>query len=363
MTLRVGSLVYATDQGLGYLAKSFYDNGVLTDVMMIAHGSRPMHQEWYPGHGSINSLRSPSDRERIQEFCHSVDVMVFFETPFIWELIPFCQQHKIGTVLIPMYECMPRELPHVPDKIISPSLLDQQYYPSSQFINIPAPNPQDIPWRLRSHAQVFVHNAGHGGLKGRNGTAEVLEALEYIESPAKVIIRSQESLYQTANHRQVAQLTNPLTRKGQELRWGGEDISPLERMLDIRSGTVPRSELYAEGDCLLFPERFNGLSLPLQEAYSAGMMVMCGKRFPMTEWLPKGPMIEVKEYVKECVSPRCHEYDSARYDPREIARNIDLWYGQDISTYSNFGRIWGEMNSWQILKPKWMEAICNAARK
>ena len=35
--MRVGSIVRATNQGLGVLAESFYNNGVITDVLIKGH--------------------------------------------------------------------------------------------------------------------------------------------------------------------------------------------------------------------------------------------------------------------------------------------------------------------------------------
>ena len=50
--MKVGMVSYATEQGLGYLAKSFYDAGVIDEVLLIsytARGTRPMHPKWYNG--------------------------------------------------------------------------------------------------------------------------------------------------------------------------------------------------------------------------------------------------------------------------------------------------------------------------
>ena len=38
-----GSIVYATEQGLGYLAKDFYDNGIIDLVCIERHSNRTNH--------------------------------------------------------------------------------------------------------------------------------------------------------------------------------------------------------------------------------------------------------------------------------------------------------------------------------
>lgn len=330
MSLKVGSVGYATDQGLGILLKSFYDAGVVTEVAVIAHGSRPTHMEWYPRSELWTNLRSPQQIQRLKDLCDEVDVMLFFETPFAWELIPHCRSIGVRTFLMPMYECMPKALPYIPDRFICPSELDLKYYPtSSTFIPVPV----SYPWRKREVAEVFVHNAGHGGLMGRNGTRELLDAIPLVKSPVKFIIRTQKD------------------------KSGGFNNLKSNDKVRVLVGTIPYEDLYSQGDAFVFPEKFNGLSLPLQEAYAAGMLVMAGNRFPMNRWLPTDPLIPVTGYRQSRIAPRCNEFEEAVYNPQDIANTIDSWYGRDISKYSEKGRKWAEANSWDCLRSKYVEEL------
>lgn len=325
--MRVGSFVYATDQGLGILAKSFYDAKVVTDVMIVRHGRHTTHEDWYPGARCIADLRAEHWRQEMRDFAAHMDIMLFFETPFHWPIIDDCRRMGVKTALMPMYECMPQRLPCQPDLFINPSHLDQLYYAYGTHIPVPI----SYPWRQRQRAQVFVHNAGHGGLKGRNGTKELLEAMRYVKSPAKLIIRSQE-------HINVGNIT---THAG----------------VEVYNGPTEYSQLFARGDVFIFPECFNGLSLPLQEARASGMLVICGDRFPMNRWLPREPLIPVQGYAKERIGPPYNEYDRAIFDPRTIAATIDKWYDKDIAAYSEQGREWAESMSWEALRPRYMAAL------
>lgn len=327
MSLRVGGIGYNTSQGLGILLKAFYDHGVITEVLVVCHGRRPGNPGWFPGAKEITSLRG--QRHDMEEFCARQQVMFFMETPHLWDLIPYCRERGVKTVLQTMYECTPERLPYQPDYFINPSLLDQQYYPDrSVFIPVPV----EVPWRQRTRAETFVHNSGHGGLKGRNGTREVVEAWEHVKSEAKLILRTQD-------HKTVGQFGPKLCHAS-----------------DLRVGTFPAETLWDEGDVFLFPEKFNGLSLPLQEARAAGMLVMCGERFPMMRWLPNEPLIPVAGYRKNRIGG-CNEFDEAVFDPKTIAATVDRWYGQDISDYSLGGKAWAETMSWAALKPRYMEAL------
>lgn len=307
----IGSIVLATDQGLGYLAKAFFDNDLIDLICIHPHSSRKNHYGWYPNRVS---------EEELLRLC---DTLIFFETPFNWKIIPKARALGIKTILIPMYECTQYPFHYQPDEIWCPSDLDYNFYrekgENCQKIQIPV----NIRWKLRPKARVFVHNAGNGGLGGRNGTKELVEAMQYVKSPIKLIIRSQVPIN-----------------------------IPKDSRIDVRIGTF--DDIWSEGDVFIFPEKFNGLSLPLQEAFASGMMVMAGTRFPMTEWLPTEPLIPVLKYTKQNISI---EFQCAEYDPKVIAERIDSWYGKDISKFSLLGKEFNEKNSWKNLKEKYKELM------
>lgn len=310
----IGMTCLATEQGLGILAKQFYDAGIVDLVSIHPHTSRKNHYDWYPYHVS---------QETLLDRC---DTILFFEDPFNWKLIPQARERGIKTVLIPMYECSRTPFPYVPDEIWSPSVLDQQYYPGSKLVQIPVTAYAG----LRQKAHVFVHNAGNGGLGGRNGTKELIEAMKYVKSPIKLILRSQIP------------------------------IECDDERVEVRVGTFPYESLWKEGDVFVFPEKFNGLSLPIQEAYGSGLLVMAGARFPNTEYLPNEPLIPVSGYHKEKIAV---EFDCAEFSPEIIAATIDAWYDKDISEYSKRGIEWGLKNSYGKKRNEWRENLSNHNRQ
>lgn len=337
--MKIGTINYATDQGLGILVKSFVDHGLVTDVMIVRHGRHTTHDEWYPGAPQITDLKSSQQIRQAKQFCERMDCMLFFETPFIWPLIPHCREKGIKTALMPMFECEPEQLPYQPDLIINPSLLDQQYYPHGVFLPVPV----EYPWRQRTEAKTFIHNAGHGGLKGRNGTAELVEAMRHVKSGARLTLRAQESGRQYW--------------AGGQLRDSAGAPTNLPDNIDLQIGTFPYEKMFATGDVFVFPEKFNGLSLPLQEARAAGMLVMCGDRFPMNTWLPREPLIPVQGYRKARIGPPYNEFDEAIFDPKAIAYTIDEWFGKDITQYSLEGKAWAQEHSWASMKPRYVSLL------
>lgn len=341
--MKIGSLVYATEQGLGHLAKNFFDAGILTDVAIVAHGHRKEHPEWYPCDSIHVSSFYANNLRSLRRFCEKMDCMLFFETPFVWELLTHCREIGVPTVLMPMYECLPppSKLPFQPDRFLCPSRLDFFYYedPASpgraEFIPIPLPSGKfAIPFRKRERANVFVHNAGWGGLKGRNGSEEFYAALQHLKKPTKVILRTQKQLHGVPG--------------STTLRIGNAEV-------DYRLGTFDRRTLWDEGDVFVFPERFNGLSLPLQEARASGMLVLTTYRFPNLDWLAHDTLISPERIVKNRVADRCVEFDDSVPSPRNIAAMMDYWNGEDISSRSLEGKEWAEQNSWDALRPRYVE--------
>lgn len=188
-------------------------------------------------------------------------------------------------------------------------------------VQVPVSN--NIKWRLRERANIFIMNAGNGGLGGRNGTKELLDAMQYVKSPIKLIVRSQVPIKEYDDPR-----------------------------IEYRIGTF--NDIWDEGDVFIFPEKFNGLSLPLQEAFASGMLVMCADRFPMNTWLPTEPLIPVNNYKKERLAV---EFDCAVINPLDIAMSIDEWYDKDITKFSLLGKEFNKNNSWEVLKEKYISLM------
>lgn len=320
--MRVGTLAYATEQGLGYLAKSFVDAGVVTDVLVVVHGKRPTFP-WYPGSPHLHDVR---DAAAIVKFCSGLDAMLYFETCFNYVAMRALMSRGVRTVLMPMHECTPKDHP-VPDAYVAPSLLEADLYDCPLV-----PVPVEEPWKERGVVKTFVHNAGHGGLKGRNGTDVVLEAVRHLRKPTRLIVRSQDELPWFRNYR----------------------VGDVHVTCEV--GSVARTDLYSVGEAFVFPEKFNGLSLPLQEAYASGMLVIAADRRPINAWLPREPLVPCTTY-RDSVGPRFHEYDRADMDPRELAAAMDRWNGADVSEFSARGRAWAQENSWEKLKPKYLEVL------
>lgn len=365
--LRVGTVNYACQSGLGILTKSFYDAGIVTDMFIVEHSRHPTCWEWYPQTTPRCPARELDGYARgLRRFVDDLDVLFCFETPFYWPVVDYAKSRGVKTVLMPMYECSLTNPPATFDEYWCPSLLDLRYFSEMHMpegeqvppfeachgvygsVSRFTPVPVKVEWRQRTEARVFIHNAGHGGLKGRNGTRELLHAMRYVKSDVRLVIRSQESL--------------------------GDVLNASYPKTTIQEGTLDSPwKNGGSGDVFIFPEKFNGLSLPLQEARASGMLVMATNRYPMNSWLPTevptpsgavdllsgpegdilNPLIPVVTTVRNRIGPPYMEFDEVTINPRMIAEKIDEWYGRDISVYSSQGKEWAKSMSWETLGPKY----------
>lgn len=345
--MRVGSVGYCTAQGLGHLARDFYTAGVVTDPILFHHSQRLNHREWYSPDTPYVATRTITGPE-IDAVLGRVQAMLFWETPFDWSLLTRCRERGVKTILCPMYEWSPRRPPALPDLLACPSKLDVEIFAAadawkcipSDFLPIPVRT--DL-WQQRTTACRFLHNAGNVGHREHKGTRELLRAIPHITTPLSLTIRAQDG----------AALQKVLDSVSLPERSGGRASVRFE------VGERPYESLWEDYDVLVAPEKLNGLSLPLQEARAAGMLVMTSDRFPHNDWLPREPLIPVAGYHKACVTPNYLEFDEAEVRPEHVARTMDNWYGRDIAEYSQGGREWAESHSWSELKPKWLGGIAS----
>lgn len=331
--MKIGTVAYSISRGLGHLAHDFYLNKVITDVCVMRHRSIPM-QDWYPGAVTVSGL-TPADRRTMRDFCRSMDAMIWFENPHDWDLIPYCRSAGVRTYVCVMHECHPKSRHYglyTPTRYLCPSALDVKYFPTqSTQVQLPV----EYPWKLRERACHFVHNGGYLGIRGREGTTILIEAMQYVKSPIRLTIRVQENVDE--EHQRMMARDNR--------------IEYINRQVEYH-------ELYGEGDVCVGAQRWNGCSLPLQEAFASGMMVMNTDRFPMNTWLPRAPLVTPDSVIpNSCISGAYLNFDESVVSPRTLAAKIDDFYGRDITGYSLLGKRWAEQNSWSALKESWLEVL------
>lgn len=319
---RIGIIGFASNSGLGTLTREFHDNLKPARTLLIPtkYAEFP---ERFPG------ARRGLTQENIDWLLSGIDVLLTFETPGEWVVYALARKRGVKTILMPMYECMPYPLPATPDLVLCPSTLDLKIFRAElkekcKVAHLPVPvNRKRVPFRLRTKALTFEHHAGHGGLLSRNGTYELIAAASMLKTPAKILIYSQKDL--------EVSLPN----------------------VEVRVGNFREySDIWGSGDVFVFPHKFDGLSLPIQEALSSGMPVLSTEIPPFAGWLPQDWMFRTEERTDMRVFQRFIEVAIA--DPRAIAETIDAWYGRDIKQASLLADKLAAKLDWERLKPQYI---------
>lgn len=368
----VGSIGYACASGLGHLNKWFYANKVVDKVFVIGHPEYSSHMEWFPGAPST-PLRRP-DTDAVLRWALELDVLLCYETPFFWGMLPRLRQAGVKLAMVPMHEWYPADKIGEFDLYLCPSLLDLDEFANEaapsldqpQFVHVGKdvrskavfiPVPVDpSTWRRRTRVRRFLHNAGHVGHREHKGTRQLLEAMRLVTKPIDLTVRGQG--------RELTRLLNEFAR--------GDGPGCA---FNVMIGDGPYEEMFSEEfDAYVAPEKLNGLSLPLQEARAAGMLVITTDRYPTNTWLPKmvenmgderdwsvrrcaSALIPVERYQRAKVCTSCIEVDEAIVSPEAIARTLDAWYGADIGDYSDSGLEWAKANSWGVWAPKYRKLL------
>ena len=335
--MKIGTINWATYSGLGILTKEFWDNGIINDILIPIHPNLPDHSSiFYPGKTTISPPNSNYDINILENYIKELDILFLFETHFYPETIPLAKKYKIPVVVMPMYEWSP--FPMDADMFIVPSQIDYDYYkkmyPDHRIIFLPVPSNSNIKWKLKEKALTFMHNGGNGSFHDRNGTLALIQALPHIKSPIKLKLKAQKL--------NLPQINDP--------------------RVEVINKHIPFDELWEDVDVFLFVERFNGLSLPLQEAHASGCLIISGDRYPINTWLPNKPLVKPCGVETYNFQPGIN-FLAEKYDPKAIAKKIDEFYNTDITEYSLAGKAWSESNSWKYLKPRYLDLLTSICKK
>lgn len=335
---RLGLVARCDDSGLGSLSQDFYKY-LETDKVLTIYGKYSNHPERFPN--AIICNQGLPSLEDIQNFLKDIDVLITFETPYNWNLISEAKKKGVKTVIIPNYEWTTENPPVEPDLWLCPSKLDFKIFSEegkkSEYLPIPIDRTK-IPFKLRTKADTFVFNNGHGGSIGRNSAREMLETIARCQNVAvnpKFIVRSQVQL--------DAMLKRPNVR--------------------FEFGEKPKEELFAEGDVFVFPHKFDGLSLPIQEAIAAGMPVITTDFFPFNDMLPKELLFPYDDMAKARLDDDVREINIHFISPRDLAKKIEEMAHTDITELSKKMNELAESMSWFNLKDKYVELLNNLCQK
>jgi len=327
---RIGMIARMCNSGLGTLSWEFANHLKPHKVLLVENGLFQTFPERYK---EFNTKEVPAHSTISKEYrdwlFEDTDIILSIETFYTWGIVPLAKEVGIKTVLITMLEMTPEIIPAKPDLFICPSLLDYRVISEPKtYLPIPL-NAEKLVWRKRTKAKVFIHPASHGGMSGRKGTNLLLEAMGYVKSDIKLIIYT----------------------------W--KDISSQNEKVIIKKINFENYwQIWREADVLVYPQDYNGICLPVQEAFASGLGIISTNIFPFNEYLPHDLLFEPDGFYNTRADSGLLEVEAAKIDPKKIAEKIDEVASMDsIEKYSLIGKEWAEENSWNKLLPKYEKVL------
>lgn len=276
--VKIGIIVFANDSGLGQQTRRLTQ--MIKPFRLLAVNSsgfsknRKQNWQWYNDFTGFKVDGFPTDRE-INIFLNDLTHVLVCENPLNFHLFAEAKRRGIKTYCQSNYEfCDNLNNPHltVPDLFLMPSYWKveemKRRFGKDKVIYLPPPiNPNEFAQVreinfARQEKPQFLHIIGTLATQDRNGTLDIIQALEHTDSDFHLVIKSQHEL-------------------------------PPEYMTDdprvtYKIGNEEKTEdLYRDFDALILPRRYGGLSLTANEALMCGLPVIMTDIEPNNKLLPK----------------------------------------------------------------------------
>lgn len=335
--IRCGLIARADKTGLGVKTWEFYNHikplkTLLVDISSL--NGRPINEKWYQ-YATVSD-GFPSD-ELIDSFLHGISVVYTAETPYNYKLFSIAKERGIKTILHANYEfldyCADISLP-APDIIACPTYWHYKdiqaigKHIGSKVIYLPVPvATEHFKYKKRNKIKKILHIAGNKTIYDRNGTGELIEAMRYVKSDVKLVIRSQHTL---------------------------QKMIKDDRIEIDETNKVNYWDNYEDEDMFVLPRKFGGLCLPLNESLACGMIPLMLGIEHIKDLLPIECQIPTEAYKEFVVRPTIRCYDT---DPFVIAKNIERLVNSDLTKINKWVNKWRKENSWKALKPLYLKIL------
>lgn len=325
--MKIGMICRMDSSGLGNLSWEFARHFKPTKIVLVENGIFHTFPERYKDF-DVRQIKADQtiDAAAQEWLTDDTDIILSCETFYNWEIVNVARRKQVKTVLVTMFEMTPEFLPTKPDLFLCPSTLDYKVMPEPKAY-LPVPMATDrLVWKERKTAKTFIHTASHGGMNLRKGTPILLEAMNHVRSNIKLIIYS----------------------------WIG--FVSTDPRVEIRHVHFKNYwQIWREGDVLVYPQDYNGICLPVMEAFASGLGIITTDIYPFNQYLPKRLLFPHQGTHKIRAHSGLMEVEAARIDAKDLARKIDEIADSDISDVSRAGKDWASQHSWDVLLPQYIQ--------
>lgn len=332
--MRYGMIGTAYNTGISHIASGFAEH---LDMKTLLVETKPfaMFPERFKKHRTTKEFNQAD----IDWLLSDIDLLFTIETPYNWSIYQQAKKRGIKTVLMPMIEWLDRSRPELNyvDLFVCPSTYTYDTMAKSVMKERLTLVPCEVPVSLEKFKprevrqfRTFLHNSGHGGIGGRNSTAEFIEAIKLVKRDAKFIIRSQYPLPP----------------------WNGDT-----RVTHIEGNIENYWDLYEEGDVWFMPWKYGVAALGLQESMAAGMVPVITNMDPFDKIMPPELLLTPQSLSTRRIYARQEEL-YATHDPILIAKHIEFLYDLDesqVGSLVTWSKITAKDWSWEVWESKYKE--------
>lgn len=330
--MKLGIIVRSDASGLGYQTRDYYKFLNPAKVMLVdisKFNGMKQNYWWYKNPQIVQGIPNEMD---IRTFLDGLDVVLTAETPYTYKLYQIAREKGVKTVCVPNYEFFDYYINPgyaKPDLMILPSRWHEQELiewgksnkVQVKYIHHPV-DTDEIKFRERTTTKTF-HLAGKPAVEDRNGTWSYL-----IAQPEGLVTTQSEKLSKLIKMRY-----------------------PQARILM----NLESDQLYQYGDIMVLPRKYGGNCLPLSEALASGCPVIMPDIEPNNCLLPKEWL--VKAEINGFFTPRT-KIDLYEVSTQDLIEKIEWFRKQNMKEQSQKAREIAESISWNALKYKWEDALC-----
>ena len=323
---RIGIAGWAACTGLSYMNYDMWHMGFADVWLAVEHPKVGFAPQVLPPEALLAT--SGASAAVYHEFLDSIDILVFCERPVAnqFPLLQEALRRGIVTCCIPMLEWLPpvngvQSWVRQVDAVWAPTgytlreLQNRVTRVKARYAHVPwfrniwggrwGVNLDRFPFTLRTRCNEFLFCNGYGGAHGRKGLSTIVAAWQHLPN-IPLLVRSQR-----------------------------DECAGLPAHAEVLVDNVTQPcELYARGDVLLAPSRFEGLGLQLYEAQACGLPVITTAAPPMDECMP------LSSVPATMGATTLHSWSVPTYDIRseDLAAVVQRYHGIPLSAISQAAR-------------------------
>lgn len=338
----VGLVVFSNNSGIGIqsrrLCYALKPNKLLAIDSSGFSKNTEQHWDWYSQFSGVMCKGFPTKRE-IDEFLRGLRAVFCIENPLNFYLLDRCKDFGIKLYIQSNYEfCdhLNKKLT-LPTKFLMPSywMVEEmkQRFGDDKVMYLPPPiNPSEFTrareYNLHNQSGRYLHIVGTLAAEDRNGTLDLIRAIQQSKGNYKMVIRSQHQLpseYMINDSRVSYEIQN----------------------------AHKEEDMYKGFDALILPRRYGGLSLVCNEALMSALPVIMPNISPNNTLLPYKWLIHAS--VKKQLMTRTL-IDVYETDIAALVNLLDTYTSTEEDKIEAFGIGYDQFAESQLL-PKYNELL------